>query len=320
VLLVRGDDAARCRHEAGRATWREGRREGLDPSSLRPDARQQEGGARHQLSRAREVLGRRGADDGADVVQGALLAGAAEAGDHARDALPDALAGVGGEVLDIDRSGVGGAHEDEDGGAGCPQRLERVEAHVGADGVGVGAKPGDLAERGRGCARERLGVGLGGDVDVAALGVGEDDQALLARVVDRVLERAPAGRAEALEAGELGLDRDARGTRGVDRRRAVRGDRGGGALGRRSVRGRRRRGLWPQPSGVRIEPQDDLGLALGNQGLQPVCEMRTGRSPSVLRSAVAQPLTAFLRPEPAVKRGTFDAAIWMGSPVRGWTP
>jgi hypothetical protein len=31
-------------------------------------------------------------------------------------------------------------------------------------------------------------------------------------------------------------------------------------------------------------------------------------------------LTAFLRPEPAVKRGTFDALIWIGSPVRGWTP
>jgi hypothetical protein len=135
---------------------------------------------------------------------------------------------------------------------------------------------GDLAEGRRSDARERLRVGLRGDVDVAALGVREDEQAAVACVVDRLLQRAPAGRAEALEAGELRLDGDAGGARRVDGRRAVRGDRSGGALGRRSVRGRRRRGLPPQPSGVRVEPQDDLGLALGNQGLQPVCEVRTG--------------------------------------------
>jgi hypothetical protein len=38
--------------------------------------------------------------------------------------------------------------------------------------------------------------------------------------------------AEALEAGELGLDGDAGGARGIDGRRAVRRDRDGGALGR----------------------------------------------------------------------------------------
>jgi hypothetical protein len=51
-------------------------------------------------------------------------------------------------------------------------------------------------------------------------------------VLDDALERAPAGRAEALEAGELRLDCDAGGTCRLDGRRAVRGDRGGGALGR----------------------------------------------------------------------------------------
>jgi hypothetical protein len=51
-------------------------------------------------------------------------------------------------------------------------------------------------------------------------------------VLDDTLERAPAGGAEALEAGELRLDRDARGAGAVDGRRAVRRDRGGGALGR----------------------------------------------------------------------------------------
>jgi hypothetical protein len=49
-------------------------------------------------------------------------------------------------------------------------------------------------------------------------------------VVDSRLQRAPAGRAETFEARELRLDRDARGAGGIDRRRAVRGNRGGGAL------------------------------------------------------------------------------------------
>jgi hypothetical protein len=158
-------------------------------------------------------------------------------------------------------------------------------------------------------ARERLRVGRRGDVDVAALGVGEDEQSFVLRVLDRGLEGAPAGRAEALEARELGLDRDARGPRRVDGGSAVCGYRSGRAISGRPVCGRLRDGLRPEPSGVGIESQDDLGPALGNQGLQPVCEMPTGRSPSVLRPAAAQPLTAFLRPDPAVKRGTFDAAI-----------
>jgi hypothetical protein len=51
-------------------------------------------------------------------------------------------------------------------------------------------------------------------------------------VLHDALERAPSGRAEAFEAGELRLDRDAGGTRRIDGRRAVRGDRDGGALGR----------------------------------------------------------------------------------------
>jgi hypothetical protein len=51
-------------------------------------------------------------------------------------------------------------------------------------------------------------------------------------VLDDARERVPAVGAEALEAGELRLGRDAGGTRRVDGRRAVRRDRDGGALGR----------------------------------------------------------------------------------------
>jgi len=52
------------------------------------------------------------------------------------------------------------------------------------------------------------------------------------RLLDDELEHPPAMGAEALEAGELGLDGDAGGAGGVDGRRAVRRDRDGGALGR----------------------------------------------------------------------------------------
>jgi hypothetical protein len=51
-------------------------------------------------------------------------------------------------------------------------------------------------------------------------------------VCDDALERVPAVGAEALEAGELRLDRDAGGSRRVDGRRAVGRNRDGGALGR----------------------------------------------------------------------------------------
>jgi hypothetical protein len=51
-------------------------------------------------------------------------------------------------------------------------------------------------------------------------------------VRDDAFERLPAVGAEALEAGELRLDRDAGGSRRVDGRRAVGRDRDGGALGR----------------------------------------------------------------------------------------
>jgi hypothetical protein len=50
--------------------------------------------------------------------------------------------------------------------------------------------------------------------------------------LDDARQRNPAVGAEALEAGELRLDRDAGGAGGVDGRRAMRRDRDGGALGR----------------------------------------------------------------------------------------
>ena len=94
----------------------------------------------------------------------------------------------------------------------------------------------DLAERRRRRPDERLRVGRGGDRDVAALAVGEHEQAALARVGDGFGERRPAVGAEALEAGELRLDRDAGRAGGVDQRHAVRAHCGRGTAARASRR------------------------------------------------------------------------------------
>jgi hypothetical protein len=108
------------------------------------------------------------------------------------------------------------------------------------------------------------------------------------RVRDDALECEPAWGAEALEARQLRLDRDAGRPGRVDGRLAMRRDRDGGALGRRPVRGRRRLGLRPEPRRVGIESQDDLGLALRDEGVQPVGEVQTGRRPAALRVAGPQ--------------------------------
>jgi hypothetical protein len=66
-------------------------------------------------------------------------------------------------------------------------------------------------------------------------------------------QRPPAGRAEALEAGQLRLDGDAGGSRPLDQVAAVVGDRGGGQLGGRRSRVARRRPLPSQLGRVGVE-------------------------------------------------------------------
>jgi hypothetical protein len=122
-----------------------------------------------------------------------------------------------------------------------------------------------------------VGVVLGGDADVAALGVGQDDEAGGACGTGDALQRRPPRRAEALEAGGLRLGGDARGPRRVDQGTAVRRDRCGRPLGGRAAVGRRAQRLRPQPRRVRVESQDDLGLAVGNGVGQAVGELRPRR-------------------------------------------
>ena len=100
---------------------------------------------------------------------------------------------------------------------------------------------------------ERLAVGGGADVDVAALAVGEHEQPGVARRSTGLRQRVPARRAEALEAGQLRLDRDAGRAGRVDDGSAVGRDGAGGALrrgsraGRPRVPGQRRAGSGSSP-------------------------------------------------------------------------
>ena len=108
----------------------------------------------------------------------------------------------------------------------------------------------------------------------------------------RGLEGEPAGGAEALEAGELRLDRDAGGAGGVDQRAAVH-EHGGGRLGGGGRRARGVRGVGgaderdgealallagglarvrPQAGGIGVDPEDDLRLAGRDRGGEPIAE------------------------------------------------
>ncbi len=176
------------------------------------------------------MLGRRRTRHRADIREPVGAdAGAAELRHERRKRVAHRPAGGQPEILDIGRAWVGGAHEHEQApaaGAGLlEQRLQRVAPEQRVGGQQVGAEPGQRAERALASPEERLAVRPRRDVDVAALGVGDHEQAAVACLTDRVGERRPAGRAETLEAGDLELDRDALAGGGVEQQAAVGCDR-----------------------------------------------------------------------------------------------
>jgi hypothetical protein len=89
-----------------------------------------------------------------------------------------------------------------------------------------------------------------------------------------LLQGSPAGRAEALEAGELRLDRDAGGAGAVDQGAAVRRDRGRGQLGGRPLAAARPCPLPGQLGRIGVEAEADLAAALVYERRQPIREQR----------------------------------------------
>jgi hypothetical protein len=223
------------------------------------------------------VLGLGGADDGAHAAGPTLpQQPAGEAVDQLRQALVQGSVG-GRQILDVRGAGVAGADQGEDSGSGRrrrrDQRLQGVRSQQRVGGEGIGAEPGDGAPRGRRLADQRLGVGGGGDGDVAALAVGDDQQAGLPGGIAGLLQRCPTGGAEALEAGELGLDSDAGGSCSLDEASTVGRYGGGGELGGRTAVACLRP-LPGQLGRVGVEAEADLTATLRYQRRQPIGELR----------------------------------------------
>ena len=137
-----------------------------------------------------------------------------------------------------------------------------------------------------------------------------DQQARLASRGANLFQRRPAGRAQALEAGELRLDRDAGRAGLLDQPAAVVGDRGGRRLGGRCL-GAASGPVPGQLGRVGVEAEADLTAALFDERREPIREMA---------QLVAQPLTLVFSAEPAEKRGTLPPGMVILSPVRGLTP
>jgi hypothetical protein len=115
-----------------------------------------------------------------------------------------------------------------------------------------------------------LGVGGGGDRHVATLAVGDDEEAGFLRRSTGRFQRLPSGCTEALEAGQLGLDGDAGGTRSLDQDPAVLGNRGGGELCGRRLGGPRLRPLPGQLGRIGVEAEADLAAALFDERRKPI--------------------------------------------------
>ncbi len=186
----------------------------------------------------------------------------------------------GGKVLEVGCAGVAGADEGEYSRPrrlGCrDERLQRVKAEQRVDSEGVDTETGDRPPGGGGLTDQRLRVSSGGDRDVTALAVGDDEEAGRPRRLADLGQGRPARRSEALEAGELGLCRDAGGARSLDQRPAV---------GRDSRRGTLGGACAPIATGlagadlgrVRIEAEADLAAALFDERRQPIREWAQGR-------------------------------------------
>ena len=290
-------------------------REILHAAALRADAGQQEDASRHQLAqrapgaRARSRRRRRRRRSGPPRRRRARRGRrrSARRRSHTRPA--------GGEleVLDVGRAGVRRAHEHEHAGAArrAPRRRTARARRRPCSGLTVSAsapRPRDLARTAsataeRAPARRRVAR----DVDVAALAVGDHEQA-------RRRGRARRPRASAAQPGaprrskhaSCGLTATHAGAAASITARQCASDRAPPAARRRAA---------GRPRVARRRP----ATARAGSGSSPstICDSRARRRarPGGRRrwsgerarrwlSAPVQPLTAFFSPQPAVKRGT----------------
>ena len=193
------DDAAGGIDDGAAALRVEARAAVVGRRALRAVTGDEEERVRHEPAQFLGGGRERGADDRADGAVAAFPAAlAAPALDEFGDFLVQLRAG-GVEVLQLDRGRVGGLDEDEDPlsipGA-LEERRDAVNAQVRVHRDGVRLEHVEMALR----------VGFGGRADVAALDVGDDQQAAVVRGADRSGQRAHAFPAERLVERRLRLD------------------------------------------------------------------------------------------------------------------
>jgi hypothetical protein len=269
-----GCDPARSGDQPGGGSGREGGPQELGTAALGAHPGDEEDRPRHQLPHAAEVAGLGGSDNRSHPAQRPLpRQPVGELVDEAGKTLVQRQLRRR-QVLQVGGTRIAGADEGEHPSPGLRrgggQRLEGVAAEQGVGGESVGTEALHGPPGGRRFADQSLGVGGGGDRDVAALAVGDDQQAGVAGRCADLFQGAPTGRAETLEAGELRLDRDASWAGPVDQGAAMVGDRGGRQLGGWRFRVAGLRPLPGQLGRVGVEAEADLAAALFDERRQPI--------------------------------------------------
>ena len=235
---VGADDRARGGHQAAGRVVRERGSEVLDPAALGAHAGAAGTRPRHQLAQPREQPGLGRAGHRANATRGRCRPRGPR---RARRRAPPGARGAAGRRSSWISAAPGfdvrtsTKHAAPAVGRRVDERLERVAAEQRIGRERVGAEPRHVPERPGVSPTSAWAYAARGDRHVAALAVGDHQQAVAARGGRRRLERPPARRPQALEAGELELDRHARRPGRLDRRAAVprdrvRGGRGGIAV------------------------------------------------------------------------------------------
>ena len=350
--LVRVRDRARRADQAGGAAGRERRREVGDGPALRADARQEERRVRHQLAHAGEVLRHGRAGHGADLGRAPTRGPACRHRRRARRSAPTADRRPRARRRRSRRRrgwrcARGRTAPAPRAAGGLDERRQRVAAEQRVQRDGVGAEPG--ARRRTACrsrrtrpARRRAALPamsprLASAITsrpcaracaIVASSASQPGNPSRSKHASCGLAATQAGPAASISARQWPRTAAAASRRG--RAAALSVVEGGGALDVGERHGQPGAGLGqrldrvrPQLGRVGVDPQDDLGLALGDRPGEAVPERGGGRRLAGGRQSVARRpcyLTAFFRPEPAVKRGTLLAAICIVSPVRGLRP